>query len=164
MNEIISNIRHDSRAALFFVLLSAVALWAVVSNTLGALQQLPDDKVPVLSSAVQHTEKSLLRPESLASYHLFGRAPDISAVMPKTTLALTLEGVLLSGNAMRSSAIIASKNGLSKVYSIGETLPNGAALEKITGEFIVLKSEGRLEKLLLDRPEAMMQADLGSLY
>ncbi len=44
------------------------------------------------------------------------------------------------------------------MFSLGEALPNGATLDQITEDFVVLKTQGRLEKLQLDRALASMQS------
>jgi|GEM_PF-7075863 len=157
MSEIIYTIISDSRTALLSVFISLACLTAVVVNSVSDWGKMPNESIAHQSVAVK-TETVTLVPDNIAKMHLFGVAPTIADTLPKTKLALKLEGVLLSADAIHSSAIIAPTGGVSSVYSLGEVLPNGATLDQITDEFVVLKTQGRLEKLLLDRAFVSMQA------
>lgn len=156
MSEIIYKIISDTRAALLFVFISLACLSAVVINSIPVWRTMANE--PVRQPTELTSEPARLAPDSVAKLHIFGVAPTIATELPNTVLALSLEGVLLSGDAKHSSAIIALKGAVSSVYSLGEALPNGAILDQITEEFVVLKTQGRLEKLPLDRAFVSMQA------
>lgn len=100
--------------------------------------------------------------QQLASRHLFGQAvvsktarnSNTPIQAPETKLALTLKGVLASGDQATDVAIIApgkQTNAPGKPYAIGDSLPNGASLKEIYGDRVILETRGRAETLTLNR-------------
>lgn len=83
----------------------------------------------------------------IASWHLFGVSSSCAALIPTTDLKLTLRGLLVASPAKNSQAIISELGKEEKVYSIGDALPGGAILYKILVDSVILKHNGRLEKL-----------------
>lgn len=95
---------------------------------------------------------------TIVAAHLFGeyRAPTDVALTemseaPDTRLNLTLMGIL-SGTAERESrALIASSNGEEKPYAVGDDIIQGARLQAIFSDRVILARDGRLETLRLDK-------------
>lgn len=86
----------------------------------------------------------------------FGR-PDASSA-PPTSLALQLRGIILADPASASSALIAPTGGQPVAYVVGQSVPGGATIEAIAFDKVLLRTNGRLERLDLPRISANGQA------
>ncbi|TAK16418.1 MAG: signaling protein [Rhizorhabdus sp.] len=82
----------------------------------------------------------------------FGR-PDASSAQP-TSLALALRGVVLAYPRSASSALIAPAGGQPISYAVGQVVPGGATIEEIAFDRVLLRVNGRLERLDLPRISA----------
>lgn len=82
----------------------------------------------------------------------FGR-PDASSAQP-TSLALALRGVILADPRSASSALIAPAGGQPISYGVGQAVPGGATIEEIAFDRVLLRVNGRLERLDLPRISA----------
>lgn len=93
----------------------------------------------------------------LASLDLFGKAQAAAAGQaanaPDTTLQLKLNGVFVSGDADRSSAIVSeSSQPNGKLYRVNDSLPGGATLAAVYPDRILLKrGEGSTEVLRFEK-------------
>ena len=90
----------------------------------------------------------------------FGR-PDPSSAQP-TSLALILRGIVLANAQSDSLALIAPAGGRPVSYRIGQSVPGGATLEAITLGTVLLRVNGRLERLDLPRLSAAGEATAAS--
>lgn len=93
----------------------------------------------------------------------FGTA-DRSSAQP-TTLALVLRGIVLADPASASQALIAPVGGRPASYSVGQAVPGGATIEEISLSRVLLRMNGRLERLDLPRigaADAAPSAQAGS--
>ncbi len=88
----------------------------------------------------------------------FGR-PDASSAQP-TSLALVLRGIILANPASASTALIAPNGGQPVAYAVGAAVPGGATLEEIAMSGVLLRVNGRLERLDLPRMSANGSAPL----
>lgn len=82
----------------------------------------------------------------------FGQADGSSA--PATSLALVLRGVILAVPASASTALIAPSGGQPVSYAVGAALPGGATIEQIALDRVLIRVNGRLERLDLPRISA----------
>ncbi|MCK5893022.1 MAG: hypothetical protein KAG53_01165 [Endozoicomonadaceae bacterium] len=93
------------------------------------------------------TEKTI----SLADFSfLFGEAKNTDTGtkdIPKTSLNLTLRGVLAGDDSKDSSAIIQDNNNQEHFYRTGEILPGGAMLNEVYPQHVVIRHQGVLQKL-----------------
>ncbi len=89
----------------------------------------------------------------LSSTHLFGDASNL----PITSLQLRLLGVIKSDSDENSKVIISEANQPGKVYSKGKMLPSGVIVYDISNEGVILKNNGRFEKLPLARSPLLFQ-------
>jgi len=103
--------------------------------------------------------------EKLAALHLFGQAePRTQAAAatamidaPKTTLSLTLKGLVATKSTDRGLAVIADQ-GKEKVYGIGDQVPGNATIEAIFPDRVILRRAGQLETLYLEKREKKLPA------
>lgn len=75
---------------------------------------------------------------------------DPAGSLPVTALPISLHGVRADSATGRGSAIIASGDGVQKVYSVGETLVDGVTLAAIAADHVVIDRGGTREALWLD--------------
>lgn len=75
---------------------------------------------------------------------------DPAGSLPVTALPISLHGVRADSATGRGSAIIASGDGLQKVYAVGETLADGVTLAAIAADHVVIDRGGTREALWLD--------------
>ena len=92
------------------------------------------------------------RVNDLVRANLFGDpspAP-IAKVVTKTTLDLTLQGILAASDDNMARAIIMSGKRKSKLYSIGESIQGaGVSIEEINANEVLLNRNGAIESLPL---------------
>ncbi|MBX2847704.1 MAG: hypothetical protein KTR16_05255 [Acidiferrobacterales bacterium] len=91
----------------------------------------------------------------IVSANLFGDpspAPVVQVAPKKTTLNLTLEGVLWSSDNLIGRAIIMSGKKAAILYSLGEEIQGaGAKVEEIRDNEVILNRNGALESLPLKK-------------
>ncbi|WP_444957633.1 type II secretion system protein N [Microbulbifer sp. ZKSA002] len=93
---------------------------------------------------------------SLPSTPFFGRAEPKKATevpevdlenIPLTQLNIVLSGVFDSSNKTKASALVSEKGKPSKRLYVGDQLPGGAELYSVEVDHVVLRRNGRMEKL-----------------
>jgi len=101
---------------------------------------------------INQRPKHSYRVNDMVRANLFGDpspAP-IAKVAPKTTLDLTLQGVLAASDTNIARAIIMSGKRKSKLYSIGESIQGaGVTVEEIRGSEVLINRNGAIESLPL---------------
>ncbi|QEH80666.1 signaling protein [Sphingomonas sp. C8-2] len=139
--------RQASRAADIFtglvVASVAVALAGLTWHLLGAG---PGDPPPATTASAPAAGTDITPALALAP---FGR-PDASSAQP-TGLALQLRGVILADPPSASTALIAPPGGRPVSYGVGASV-GGATIEEIAFNRVLLRNNGRLERLDLPRP------------
>lgn len=101
--------------------------------------------------------------ETLSALNLFGdhaapsevedNAPQEVVDAPKTSLNVTLVGVVASDNKNLSAAIIQS-SGTQETYGVGDMITGTRAkLENVLADRVLIKHSGRIETLMLDSVE-----------
>jgi len=86
----------------------------------------------------------------------FGRINGDAA--PPTSLALQLRGVVLAFPRAVSSALIAAPGAPAFSYGTGQSVPGGAMVEEIGLDHVLLRVNGRLERLELQHVSAASAA------
>ena len=92
---------------------------------------------------------------TLSHLPLFGvveQAGYVSAAAnaPETNLDLELQGVFISENPRRSTAIIAQQHQAGELFAIGDHLPGNAILTRVNSNHVLIKRGSRTEKLMFD--------------
>ncbi len=82
----------------------------------------------------------------------FGR-PDAASAQP-TSLSIVLRGIMLVDPHSASLAMIAPNGGRPVSYAVGQSVPGGATLEEISLTRVLLRVNGRLERLDLPKLSA----------
>lgn len=98
----------------------------------------------------------IARAENLPNTPFFGRAaveaeksePEVDlANIPITQLNLVLSGVLNNSSKDKASALVAEKGKPAERLYVGDKLPGGAELYSVAVDHIVLRRNGKMEKL-----------------
>jgi general secretion pathway protein C len=153
INELISSIQVTQRTLLSL----CVGLGVLLATTLGyCLWQWYDDwrfTQQPMSAATKIDNANAVA--SLINHipddHLFGKSV---GQMPVTNLQMSVTGivkVLHHHSHHASKAYISIDGQPSKIYKVGDVLPNGVKINDITTDAVILENEGRSEKLPLPR-------------
>ena len=140
--------RQASRAADIFtgLVIASVAV-ALAGLTWRLVGERPADTPPPASGSRPAPPPADISP--MLALAPFGR-PDASSAQP-TSLGLVLRGVMLADPASASMAMISPQGGRPISYAVGQAVPGGATLEEISLTRVLLRVNGRLERLDLPR-------------
>lgn len=111
-----------------------------------------DNYQPQSVAPLAQPAKKLYRVSDITSANLFGDPTPKPVVTnaPKTTLNLTLRGVLSASDAQLARAIITSGKNKTQVYSVGEKIQGaGASIKEIHAAEVLLNRNGATESLAL---------------
>jgi general secretion pathway protein C len=89
---------------------------------------------------------------NIPNQHLFGLAA--TGDMPISNLQLRVTGIAREADAQNenvSKAYISIAGAPSKIYQVGDSLPDGVKVYEITQDTVILENGGQLEKLPLPR-------------
>jgi type II secretory pathway component PulC len=98
------------------------------------------------------SSKQLYKVNDIVSANLFGdpNPKEVVEKAPKTTLDLTLQGILWATDSTQARAIIQSGVKSSELYSVGETIRGaGASVKEIRDGEVLLDRNGATESLPL---------------
>jgi len=103
--------------------------------------------LPKSENNVRHfIQRPRISVQQLAKYHLLGAyATDIKD-LPLASLGVTLIGIF-ADNKGHSAALITLSGGNSNVYHVGDPLATNVNIVKILPHSVIVKHNGRLEKL-----------------
>jgi type II secretory pathway component PulC len=150
--------RHGLKIAYGFSGLLLLAVSASVALSIKAQSEIKaanyaEQTIAPISKKAQHS----YRVNDIINANLFGDpspAP-IAKVAPKTTLDLTLQGVLAASDTSIARAIIMSGKRNSKLYSIGESIKGaGVSIEAIKANEVLLNRNGAIESLPMVKPKS----------
>ncbi len=109
-------------------------------------------------TAAPPLEQKLAR---IASANLFGKLqdrprskPEPVKDAPKSTLNYKLRGIYYSEDKALASAIVQKGGGKSEFYRLGDEIDSGIYIDRILPDHILISRNGRLEKLVLEKPKA----------
>ncbi|MDP5209061.1 MULTISPECIES: type II secretion system protein N [unclassified Microbulbifer] len=136
---------------------SAVGLLWLSGNLFayGALFMPAKPQVSLLAERTPR-DANVSQPASIPNTPFFGLAetkkkevvPEVDlANLPATQLNIVLSGVLDSSNKGNASALVAEKGKPAKRLYVGDALPGGAELYSVEVDHVVLRRNGRMEKL-----------------
>ena len=86
----------------------------------------------------------------VSSWHLFGKYDASLANLPQTQLPLTLEGTITTpGQPNQATALIQSNKQTTQLYRVGQTLPGGATITRITTSRVIINNGHHIEELVI---------------
>lgn len=145
-------IAYGFSGLLLLAVIASIALSIKTQNEIKATNYAKQAIAPIKKKA-QHS----YRVNDIVKANLFGDpspAP-VAKIAPKTTLDLTLQGVLAASDASMARAIIMSGKRNSKLYSIGESIQGaGVSIEAIKANEVLLNRNGAIESLPIIKPKS----------
>lgn len=103
------------------------------------------------AKATQADSTNYLKESSLFGVYV---PPDLNEQsVKKSMLDVTLVGILLSSDPKSSQVIIRSSSGDEKTYILGDTVPGGALIKRITVGGVLVERNGTLESLSLPKDD-----------
>lgn len=136
------------------LLLLALVLASIAWTTWNQVKIKQINYQPQTVAAINTSNKPSYRVNDIVAANLFGDptpAPVVK-VAPKTTLDLTLIGVLWSSDNTVGRAIIKPGRKAAGLYSVGENIKGaGASVQEIRDDEIILDRNGALESLPLQK-------------
>lgn len=143
-------------AMLALLLFTVVLLYLMVTTWRRDIQLIHKEASPTHFAMASNEDANLV--EELPDQHIFGNAGLAQgAILPITSLQLSLVGVIKTEPEKFSRVIISERGKPAKVYQIGDVLTSGVKVYSITREGVVLENGGRLEKLPLQRSPLLFQ-------
>ena len=106
--------------------------------------------------AINTRKRPTYKINDVISANLFGNPKPAKVIKnaPKTTLNLTLEGILSATDANLARAIISSKRK-SELYSVGDEIKGaGASIKEIRSQEVILNRNGAIESLPIKKSES----------
>lgn len=142
-----------SVAILLCLLVLTSISWNVITHKkLKADNYSPQEIAPIVASKSRG-----YRVDDIVKANLFGNpnpAP-VEKVITKTTLDLTLQGILSASDTQMARAIIRSGKSKSELYSIGEQIKGaGVSVEEIKFNEVLLNRNGAIESLSLNKKKS----------
>lgn len=138
------------------LLLALVAIAGIICIYIASLWhsdwQLAHKTTAPARQPMQDNSADIIR--QIPDQHLFGQDITATGDMPITNLQLRVTGIAREENADGenvSKAYISISGGQSKIYQVGDSLPDGVKIYEITPDTVILENGGRLEKLPLPR-------------
>jgi type II secretory pathway component PulC len=135
-----SNLNKPTIAVGVAALLLLAALWTLWGN----LNTLWLDKNSASEQAFRPSAQITL--SQLPSLHLMGSYSTSLHDLPLASLGVTLLGIFSNTNG-QSTALIALSGANSDLYHVGDKLSANVMIEKIMPKSLIVKHNGRLEKL-----------------
>jgi type II secretion system protein C len=139
---------------LLALLLLALTLLSIGWTTWRQAEIKQTNYQPQTIAPIKITNKPTYQVNDIVTANLFGDptpAPVVK-VAPKTTLDLTLVGVLWSSDNSVGRAIIMSGKKAPELYSLGESIKGaGAKVEEIRNGEVILNRNGALESLPINK-------------
>lgn len=136
--------------------IGVVVAWLLVNLLAYGAEFLPDDDGgQSLLADRSGSAPGIARVETLPDTPFFGRAavesksePEVDlANIPITQLNLVLSGVLDNSTKDKASALVAEKGKPAQRVYVGDKLPGGAELYQVAVDHVVLRRNGKMEKL-----------------
>jgi type II secretory pathway component PulC len=146
-------------AVLLCLLIIASISWNVYSQSkLKSANYAPQQIAPIVRST-----KQSYRINDIVQANLFGNpnpAP-VKKVITKTTLDLTLQGILSATDEKMARAIIRSGKKKSELYSVGENIKGaGVSIEEIKISEVLINRNGAIESLPLNTKSSKLTNSL----
>lgn len=143
---------HGPRIATWtLAVLLAVQAAVIVTGLGGASRSTRAAGAGTLATSQRH----MVNVAAITNAHIFGFAPTVQegpkGPPQQTTLPLVLSGIMAANDPRYGLAIIGQSAQSTKVYAVGDNVPNGAKLHAVYSDRVELEVQGHLETLVLPR-------------
>lgn len=145
---LLSVINWQNLLIYFFIILFCFLSLKEIMSGINFLRQSSKTIQPQqkINNKVTKEQDYQFRPSSLFGIYL--PKQDYTTIK-KTRLDVNLVGILFSKKSKQSQVLISSGNNEAKLYTVGEELPQGAVIKKITPLEVIILYNGDLERLTL---------------
>jgi len=148
--------KHGPTVALFASIICLVTLITLTGLDMrGQAKIKAENYTPQAIKPIRTNKRSSYRINDVVSANLFGDPKPVVEVKqaPKTTLDLTLQGILSATDKSVARAIISSgRSKRAELYSIGEEIKGaGALVKEIRDQEVILNRNGAIESLPLKK-------------
>lgn len=149
-------VKHGPTLALIGAVVCLLALLLVTGLDMRKHAQTKTiNYTPQSIQAIKKTQRTRYRINDVVSANLFGDPAPKKAIKdaPKTTLDLTLQGILSASDDSVGRAIISSgRNKKAQLYSVGEEIKGaGASIKEIRSKEVIINRNGAIESLPLKK-------------
>ncbi|MDP3561297.1 MAG: type II secretion system protein N [Legionellaceae bacterium] len=135
-------------------------IWQTMTSSLAYLKITQNHNMHV-EPAVIEKNKNQPQLDTMLSLPLFGEyIPKQFGDMniKKSNLNLRVVGILFSSHQQNSQVIIRTANGMEQTFKIGDTIPGGAIIKRISADGVLVAHDGELESLSLPKEELIFDA------
>jgi general secretion pathway protein C len=144
-------------------------LWQFVP--LPVLPEMSRDDVNRPSQTVQQPQlDARQKADRISAQHLFGQVRNDAPVVeqkiqdaPTSTLKYKLRGIFFSSDQALASVILEKNANDEEFYRLGDEVDRNIFIEQIQPDHIIINRNGRLEKLVMEKPTAELNAKMASL-
>lgn len=162
----------NDRRLIFSVTLLLTALLAYQLSIL-LWQVIPEPEMPRVNTSqlmVSNSQQSQTmlsarqKMDEIANSHLFGKVQQkqISVVevqdAPESNLNYKVRGIYYSKDQSLASAILQKDSKTTKFYRLGDEVDSNIFIQQIQPDHILISRQGRLEKLILEKPKPGLSA------
>lgn len=144
--------------SLCLLMIASVSWNVVTQKKLKLTQYQPQNIAPIVAHKAQG-----YRVSDMVRANLFGNPTPVPVkkVITKTTLDLTLQGILSASDAQMARAIIRSGKNKPGLYSVGEKIQGaGVSIEEIKFNEVLLNRNGAIESLSLNKKNSSLAESL----
>jgi general secretion pathway protein C len=145
---------HNRRIASIISIVVIVMMSLSVANTVLFVMENLDSSSDRLIAPSTATGGKTARPSyKISDLELFGKLEETQSTpqvvdAPETKLNLELQGVFISEEEKRSTAIVGEKGKAGELYEIGDKLPGNATLAAVLQDHVLIRRGSRMEKLM----------------
>lgn len=148
----LNKVAHDKRTSLICAVIISMMLIITVFSFLSIFNG-PSKKTSSsieLSTALKKTENY-----NIPQHHLFGEFQETVPSIPSTAPSnFALQAIFYAENpVLKSSILISVNNDPGKLYYINDVLPNGARIQNILADKVIINHGGKLQTLELPIPK-----------
>lgn len=151
------NDRPKLVAAFIFIIALVAFIWQLASSFYEPAQlNKPIQPATIVNKPAQIEAQSLLFNSALFGTYLPNNLSD--ADIKQSMLDVEVVGIMYSSKENESQVILKAGGGEEQYYLVGDKLPGGAVIKRITEKTVVVLHNGALEKLSLPKNELIFIA------
>lgn len=158
----------DIRLILASTVLGAILMAYQLSLVIWQIVPLPAEQSSASINRVSSQQNASQGPSvtqkiaQIRAQHLFGQVVRETKVVqpvavqdaPESNLNYKIRGIYYSEEKSLASVILQKDSNTSNFYRLGDEIDNGIYIDQINQDHILISRQGRLEKLLLEKPTA----------
>lgn len=156
---ICQNIYRPNVAKGICIVTALFVVWQIVSGLMTVFN-MENQKIPINNRPVQVTPSRLSAVNKGLSEPFFGEYVPKNlndASIKKSQLNLDVLGILFSTHETDSQVILRVSGGEERTFRVGDRVPGGAVIKRITAEGVLIERNRELESLSLPKNELLFE-------